>query len=110
MGRNSYKDIMGNNITHKETFNQIHGNTTQNNWKTPNIDVINAYTPDVSYDGGSHNKQWDETRGIIKQIPLRHVIFWCTDNNGQLAQGNGNKEHLGIWTMGNITEEGMGNN
>ena len=76
--------------------------------KTPNISIINTYTPDVSYNEESHNKHWAETREITKQIHIKNVICWCTNNSGQLAQENGIKEQIGIWTMGNQTEEGGG--
>ena len=72
------------------------------------MNIINTYTPDMSYDEETHNNHRGETREIMKSIPKNNVMCWCTDNNGQITQDDENNEHIGKWTMGNKTEEGNG--
>ena len=72
------------------------------------MNIINTYAPDMSYDEETHNKHWAETREIMNFIPKNNVIWWRTDNNGQIAQDDENNEQVGRWTMGNKTEEGNG--
>ena len=76
---------------------------------TPNINIINTYAPDMSYDEETHNKYWAETRDIMDSIPKNNAICWCTDNNGQIAQDKDNNEHIGKWALGNKSENGNGN-
>ena len=40
----------------------------------------------MGYGEETHNIHWAETRGITKQILLKNVICWFTDDNGRLAQ------------------------
>ena len=75
---------------------------------TPNMNIINTYAPDMSYDEETHNKHWAGARGITNSIPKNNVICWCTDNNGQIAQDDENNEHVGKWTLRNKTEKGNG--
>ena len=62
----------------------------------------------MSYDEETHNKHCAETREIMNSIPKNNVIFWCTDNNGQITQDKDNYEQIGEWAIGNKTEEGNG--
>ena len=45
---------------------EIQLRTTNN---TPNMNIINTYAPDMSYDEETHKKHWAETREIMNSIP-----------------------------------------
>ena len=42
--------------------------------ETQNVNIINAYTPDMRYGEETHNRHWGETREIMRQIPKSDVI------------------------------------
>ena len=64
-----------NNITRIKRYSsrsiEIQIKTLKN---TPNINIINTYAPDMSYDEDTHNKHWAETRDIMESVPKKNAI------------------------------------
>ena len=71
----NYKDIMENDITQIQRYPSRSMEVQRKTLgKTPDVNIINSYSPDMIYGEESHNKHWAETREITKQIPLKNVI------------------------------------
>ena len=101
------KTHWANNITKTTRYSSRSMEIQLNNENTPIANIINTYTPDMSYSDETP-QNWDETREIMWKIPKNNVICRRADNNGQLAQDDENNEKVGKWTIGNKTEEGNG--
>ena len=64
----------------------------------------------MGYNKGERIQYWKNISNNLEQISKNDCIIWCTDNNGQISNDNGQNidKNIGKWSYSGKTETGNG--
>ena len=68
------------------------------------LSIINTYAPHKGYKQETIENYWNTTRAYLSLIPKNLTKIWGTDNNGQIARNEDNKNYVGEWAKSNVME------
>ena len=68
--------------------------------KHKKLSITNSYAPHMGYGEKHRTDYWGNMNKRIQNIPQNHIKMRCTDNNGQIAQDNIQRDKtIGKWAI-----------